>query len=103
MCRDSFPDRAIEIVAVRRAGGGEVFHTYAVWEGWAFDHSGWNPESQLLAVNTEFEGQPLERVRIAAPLAEFCEQHHHRMPDRYWRDPLPRARDYVRRHIPPWA
>ncbi|MGC5334108.1 hypothetical protein ACPXCB_26270, partial [Micromonospora sp. DT62] len=68
-----------------------------------FDHSGWHPEPQLLAVNTEFEGRPLERVKITVSLAEFCEEHHSRMPNQYWRDPLSRAREYVSRYIPPWA
>ncbi|PWU47720.1 hypothetical protein DLJ46_13985 [Micromonospora globispora] len=103
VCRDSYPDRPIEIAAVRLAGERQVFHAYTVWDGWAFDHSGWNPEPELLAINTDFEGQPLQRVKIIHSLAEFCETHHHRMPDQYWHDPLPRARDYVGRYSPPWA
>lgn len=103
VCRDSHPDRSIEIAAVRFAGGRQVFHTYAIWDRWAFDHSGWNPEPQLLAVNTDFEGQPLERVPITVSLADFCEKYYHRMPNQYWHDPLPRAREYVGRYIPPWA
>ncbi|MEU4165235.1 hypothetical protein AB0E94_53245, partial [Actinoplanes sp. NPDC026670] len=50
VCRDSYLDRPIEIAGVRAAGDWQVFHAYAVWDGWAFDHSGWNSESQLLAV-----------------------------------------------------
>ncbi|MEV5768486.1 hypothetical protein AB0L34_28495 [Micromonospora sp. NPDC052213] len=103
VCRESYPDRSIEIAAVRLAGDGQVFHTYAIWDHWAFDHSGWNPEPQLLVANEDFEGHPLERVKITASLAEFCETYHHRMPNQYWHDPLPRARDYVGRYIPPWA
>ncbi|MGC4892962.1 hypothetical protein [Micromonospora sp. DT31] len=102
-CRDSYPDRPIEIVGVRPAGGSQVFHVYAVCDGWAFDHSGWNPEPELLAANMAFEGHPLERVTITDGLAAFCETQHHRAPDRYWQDPLPRARDYVSRYTPPWA
>ncbi|RKN16598.1 hypothetical protein D7147_22840 [Micromonospora musae] len=103
VCRDSYSDRSIEVAAVRLAGELQVVHAYAVWEGWAFDHSGWNPEPQLLAVNAAFEGRPLERVKITVDLAEFCAEHYHRRPDQYWRDPLPRARDYLSRYIPPWA
>lgn len=80
----------------------QVVHTFATWEGWAFDHSGWNPEPQLLGVNADFEGHPLVRVEVTAGLAEFCEQHYHRMPEQYWRDPMPRAFDYVCRFQPPW-
>ncbi|MFG1891680.1 hypothetical protein ACGFIR_27885 [Micromonospora sp. NPDC049051] len=103
VCRESYADRPIEIAAVRFAGERQVFHVYALWDGWAFDHSGWHPESQLLAVNTEFEGRPLEQVKITDSLAEFCEEHLSRMPNQYWLDPLPRARKYVSRYIPPWA
>lgn len=102
VCRDTYPDRLIEVAAVRLAGELPVVHTYAVWGGWAFDHAGWNPEQQVLAVNAAFEGHPLERVPISTDLAEFCAEHHHRMPDGYWRDPIPRARAYVGRHLPPW-
>ncbi|GAB3334627.1 hypothetical protein GCM10027452_08150 [Micromonospora halotolerans] len=103
VCRESHPDRPIEIAGVRMAGDWQVFHVYALWEGWAFDHSGWNPEPQLMAANTAFEGRPLERITITEGLAQFCATHHSRMPDQYWRDPLPRARDYVSRYTPPWT
>ena len=102
-CRDAYPDRSIAIEAVRQAGEQQVFHTFAAWNGWTFDHSGWNPEPQLLAVNTDFEGRPLERVGITVGLADFCEQHHHRMPHQYLHDPMQRAGEYVSRHQPPWA
>ncbi|MEU1247600.1 hypothetical protein ACWD8I_11420 [Micromonospora arida] len=103
VCRDSYPDRSISVAALRLAGDLQIFHVYAIWAGWAFDHSGWNPEPRLLAVNADFEGQPLERVGVTVDLAEFCGEHQHRMPDQYWRDPLPRAREYVGRYTPPWA
>ena len=77
---------------MRVAGDRQVFHTYAIWDGWAFDHSGWNPEPQLLAVNTDFEGHPLERVKTTGSLAEFCEKHRCRMPNQYWHDRSPRSR-----------
>jgi hypothetical protein len=102
-CRDAYADRSIGVEAVRFAGEQQVFHTYATWNGWTFDHSGWLPEPQLFTANTDFEGHPLERVEIAVGLAQFCEQHNHRMPHQYWRDPRQRARDYVGRHQPPWA
>src|SRR3954451_12383895 len=63
-CRDAYPDRSIGIAAARFAGEQQVFHVYAVWDGWAFDHWGWNLEPELLAANEVFEGQALERVQI---------------------------------------
>jgi len=102
VCRDSYPQQQIELAAVRFTGTQQVIHTFATWSGWAYDHSGWNPEPELLDVNEAFEGHPLERVAITTSLSDFCEEHSHRMPDQYWSDPLPRARDYVTRHDPPW-
>ena len=74
VCRDTFPERAVELASVRFAGEQQVFHTFATWDGRAFDHSGWNPEPELLAVNQAFEGHPLERVRISVALAKFKSQ-----------------------------
>lgn len=102
-CRDAYADRPIGIEALRFRGEQQVFHTYATWNGWTFDHSGWNGEPELLEANTDFEGQSLERVGITLGLLEFCEEHCHRMPHQYWRDAVQRASGYVGRHPPPWA
>ncbi|WP_191837303.1 hypothetical protein [Catellatospora chokoriensis] len=102
VCRESHPDKSIELTGLRLAAEPQVFHVYATWNDWAFDHSGWNPESQLFTVNQDFEGRPLDRVRITADLAAFCAEHHSRMPHQYWQDPLPRAHGYLRRYSPPW-
>ncbi len=83
-------------------GERHPLHVYATWDRWAFDSSGWNPESDLLNVNAEFEGRPTESIEITTDLAEFCQTHVHRMPHQYWRDPVPRARAYVNRYQPPW-
>ncbi|MEU7172824.1 hypothetical protein ABZ949_15230 [Micromonospora tulbaghiae] len=102
VCQDTYPDRPISVAGLRFAGQNQVFHVYATWAGWAFDHAGWNREADLLAANREFERRPLDRIAIVDDLASFCQAQHHRMPHRYWGDPLPRARDYVNRHPPPW-
>ncbi|MGC4895306.1 hypothetical protein [Micromonospora sp. DT31] len=103
VCRETYPTRPIGIGGLRFADRREVFHVYATWGGWAFDHAGWHPEALLLAANREFERRPLEQVTITDDLATFCRAHLSRMPHQYWGDPLPRARDYVTRHSPPWA
>lgn len=102
-CRAFHQDRALAIHAIRFAGQEQVFHTYAVWESWAFDHSGWNAQHELLEVNAEFEDRNVEGLNITVTLSEFCAEHHHRMPGQYWRDPMNRARDYVARFRPPWS
>jgi hypothetical protein len=102
-CRECWRDRPIEIAAVRGVGERPLLHVFALWSGWALDHSGWNPEPQLLEVNAHFEGRQLECVKIRGGLATFCQRHDHRMPHQYCRDPRQRARDYVSRRSPPWA
>jgi hypothetical protein len=101
-CRDTYPDRPIGITAMIAEGDEHPFHVYATWRDRAFDASGWNPEQELVTVNAAFENRPIERVAVTTGLAEFCAAHLHRGPDRFWRDPLPRARDYVDRFTPPW-
>ncbi|MBC8991417.1 hypothetical protein H9X95_14780 [Micromonospora chalcea] len=101
VCRDTYPDRPIGLAGLRFAGERQVFHVYATWADWAFDHAGWNREADLLAANREFERRSLDRIGITGDLATFCRAQHHRMPHQYWGDPLPRARDYVNRHPPP--
>jgi len=103
VCRDTYRDQQIGIEALRCVGEQQVFHTYATWDVWTFDHSGWNPEPQLFASNSAFEGVELERVPITVGLADFCDEHHHRLPHQYGRNPTPRARAFVARHRPPWA
>jgi hypothetical protein len=101
-CRELHPDQPIGIAAIRFAGEERAFHVYATWRGWAFDHAGWHVEADLLAVNAEFEGRAIERLAITTGLADFCAQHGSRMPEQYWRDPVPRARAYAGHHRPPW-
>jgi len=98
----SYPDRLIGLAAMLCGDERHVLHVYATWNRWAFDHSGWNRESQLLAANEDFEGRTVGRVEITVSLAEFCKTRIHRMPHQYWRDPLSRAREYVNQHVPPW-
>lgn len=102
-CRRVYQDRSIRLAAMRFEGERRVFHVYATWETWSFDHAGWNAESDLLTANTDFEGRAVERIEISSTLTEVCAESYHRMPDQYWRDPLPRAIKYVDRHSPPWA
>lgn len=101
-CREVHPQFAIGVGAIRFLGEQRVFHAFATWQGWALDHSGWNREADLLQVNQAFEGRPVERIEITADLQAFCAEHHHRMPDKYWADPLPRARAYAAAFKPPW-
>lgn len=101
-CREAYPERDIELEALRFVDDGRVFHTYATWQGWTFDASGWHLEPLLLEANQAFETRPVERMPVTIGLAEFCEEHRHAMPHQYWQDPRPRAHRYVAGHAPPW-
>ncbi|MEU0080395.1 hypothetical protein ABZY58_21040 [Micromonospora tulbaghiae] len=103
VCRDTYPDRPIGRSGSRGCGSRvSARSSTCTRPGRAFDHAGWNPEADLLAANREFERRPLDRIAIVDDLATFCREHFSRMPHQYWGDPLPRARDYVKRHAPPW-
>ena len=102
-CRDLYSSHDVGLAALRSADEPQVFHTFATWGWWAFDHAGWNLESDLVAANAAYEGQAVSRVEIDVSLAEFCGEHAHRMPHEYWSDPVPRARAYVARFRPPWS
>jgi hypothetical protein len=93
----------MKLRAMFTAGGEHPIHVFAARNEWAFDSSGWNPESELLRVNAEFEGRSVFGIEITYGLAEFCERHMHRMPHQYWHDPLPRARHYIDHFAPPWG
>jgi hypothetical protein len=101
-CQRHYPDRPVRLSAMRFTDQPRVFHVYAAWETWAFDHSGWNAEADLLSANAEFEGRAIEQIDVSTSLNTFCAEHYHRMPDHYWRDPIPRAVEYVERYAPPW-
>jgi hypothetical protein len=102
VCRDSYADRPVELAAMVFAGERQPFHVYAAWDGWVFDHSGWHRESDLIAVNADFERRAVRSVAITVSLAEFCKTYGHRMPYQYWYDPISRARRYVSRYTSPW-
>jgi hypothetical protein len=102
-CRDSYPEQEIALAALYLGDFEHPLHVYARWGTWVFDASGWNFESELLQVNSDFEGLPVRQVdTITSNLREFCEAHVHRQPHQYWADPTERARAYVARHAPPW-
>lgn len=98
-----YRDHGVGLAALRDVGELQVWHTWAVWEGWAFDASGWNPEVELLDANQRFEARVLERVSLPADLATFCVTQRHRMLGDYWGDPVPRAVAHVARFTPPWG
>lgn len=102
-CRATYPDEMIGIASLVLAGENLAYHTYAIWGGWAFDHCGWNQESDLVAANEQYEGKSSQRIQVTTDLGQFCQDHHHRMPHEYWDDPRPRARAYVSRYPPPWS
>lgn len=97
-----YAERELAIGSIRRVGVEQVFHTYATWNGWTFDHSGWHRYPVILEANEAYDGGPLESIRIEDDLPTFCARHHHRMPEGYWLNPSSRARRYVAQFSMPW-
>lgn len=58
----------IGIASLVLAGENLACHTYAIWGGWAFDHCGWNQESDLVAANEQYEGKSSQRIQITTDL-----------------------------------
>jgi len=76
-CRELYADEPIGIAALRAADEQRVFHTFATWNDWPFDHCGWHRANDLISVNQDFVGYPLVRVEVTPDLAEFCREHYH--------------------------
>jgi hypothetical protein len=86
------------IVALQRVGDEYPSHVIATDGTWAFDHDGWTPEAELLAVTADHEpGASWEVLAITTDLEEFCRAHWHRPPEGFFQDPRPRARAYLER------
>ncbi|WP_416393788.1 MULTISPECIES: hypothetical protein [unclassified Curtobacterium] len=91
---------AIGIQAMRRADDGAVVHVVAAWGEWLFDFNGWNPASDLLLANEEFEQTRFNLHPIEAGVEDFCLRWNHRLPNQYHHDPTGRADAFVRRFTP---
>jgi len=100
--REMYAERELAIGSIRRVGAEQVFHTYATWDRWTFDHSGWHRFPAIVEANEAYDGGPLESVRIEDDLTAFCARHHHRMPEQYWANPSSRARGYITQFSMPW-
>lgn len=88
--------------AMRRADDGAVVHVVAAWGEWLFDFNGWNPASDLLLANEEFEQTRFNLHPIEAGIEDFCLRWNHRLPNQYHHDPTGRADAFVRRFTPPF-
>jgi len=49
------PDAGFSVIGLRKIGEAWVSHAYVSDGRWAFDHDGWTPEEELLAVTTAAE------------------------------------------------
>jgi hypothetical protein len=97
----TYPDAGYEIYALRSVGGEYPWHVYVSDGTWAFDFAGYTREEEVLAVSRSQSGGEVERLHIADDLTTFCENNDHRVPSKYWADPVPRAREYLARFDAP--
>lgn len=77
-CRELFPAQPIGIAAVRATDEEQVFHTFATWKDWAFDHCGWHMADDSVRENEDFVGYPIVRLLASAdgvrrPREEFTD------------------------------
>jgi hypothetical protein len=70
------PDGGFSVIGLRKIGEAWVSHAYVSDGRWAFDHDGWTPEEELLAVTTAAEPAPgWQRLVIDTDLETFCREH----------------------------
>ncbi|MEO3754734.1 hypothetical protein [Streptomyces sp. B6B3] len=79
-------------------GARDPSHVFVSDGAWAFDHDGWTPTSELLAVTRAAEPEAGYTTRpIVLDLDAFCAGHWHRPRHLFAHDPWPRALRYVAR------
>ncbi|MGY0235549.1 hypothetical protein [Longispora urticae] len=86
------PDSGFGIRALRAPGEAHPFHCYVSDGRWAFDHCGWTLETEL------DEAYRAEVMTVTSSLEEFCAEHRHRLPERFFELPWARAEAYVARY-----
>lgn len=99
-----YPDAGFVPMGLWRSGAPNPSHVYVTDGTWGFDHDGWTPEAELVAVTRadDPDADYLPR-RITLDVDTFCRQHNHRPPEWFAYDPWPRAERYIARFPPPAA
>jgi hypothetical protein len=77
-------------------------HVYATNGTWAFDHDGWTPQAELLALTRAAEPDAGYQPRqILTDLETYCAAHNHRAREHFAHDPWQRALHYLAQFPPP--
>ncbi|MEW2353152.1 hypothetical protein [Spirillospora sp. NPDC029432] len=101
---ETYPDAGFRLVGLWPRGARDACHIYVTDGTWAFDHDGWNLESELLRVTRAAEPQSdLRPCPIRMDLDTFCVRHHHRPRELFAFDPWERALRYIARFPAPDA
>jgi hypothetical protein len=98
---ETYPDAGFHPVGLWPHTARDPAHVYVTDNTWAFDHDGWTPQSELLAVThaTTPEANFTPRP-IHTDLETFCENHYHRPRHLFAFDPWPRALHYLTQFPP---
>jgi hypothetical protein len=93
------------VIHLRPLGGHPGHHVYASDGMWAFDHCGWTPEAELLAVTSAdyrraFPGWRCERIPVRDDIETFCRNNNHRLPAQFPYPPWQRAHAFIARFAP---
>lgn len=96
-------DEGYKMIYLKPAPNFPGNHVYASNGEWAFDHNGWNKETDLLELTTKayekkFPGWSCRRITIEpsmTALEDFCKQNNHRLPWQYAYLPWTRTYNYI--------
>lgn len=96
------------MIHLKPAPGMPGNHVYASNGIWAFDHSGWTLEAELLettekAYTERYSRWTYERIIVSEDLEAFCHNNNHRLPWQYAYLPWERAYTYMKQFpaVPP--
>lgn len=97
-----YPEKHFDLIFMRPKKNLSGNHVYVSDGSWAFDFNGWTRESELIKETTKaykqkYPNWEYDRIILAEPLEEFCENNYHRLPKDFYADPIERAIKYINR------
>ncbi|GLZ42218.1 hypothetical protein [Actinokineospora sp. NBRC 105648] len=98
---ETHPDSEFHPVGLWAHDDESPLHIYVTDGEWAFDHDGWTPHAELLAVTRATEpGKRYQPRRVERDLTLLCERYPYRARHQFAHDPWQRALHYLARFPP---
>lgn len=99
---ETYPEAGFQPIGLWSREAKDPSHLYVTDGTWAFDHDGWTPQSELLAVTRATNPRADFRPRpIHMDLNTFCVRYYHRPRRLFAHDPWERALRYIAQFDPP--